>query len=154
MRSSLYSPTRPAINQSRAGLSVYPGFASVGALIGALALFAGMGICTNITPPQREESPESRRLFGAVWGGRSAASTFSPSVLPAERPTRPMRPRKSAQRPRRQPRSPVPRSSFLVSPVPPSGSPQINAQTRSELAKADNCATSRERTNGDLDPAE
>ena len=33
---------------------------------------------------------------------------------------------------------PVPRSSFLVSPVTPSGSPQINAQTRSEPAKADN----------------
>ena len=43
---------------------------------------------TNTTPPQREESPERRqcrfhiRLFGAVWGGRSAASTFSPSVSP------------------------------------------------------------------------
>ena len=48
---------------------MYPGFARVGALIGALALFAGMSICTNTTPPRKahsaarpapEESPERR----------------------------------------------------------------------------------------------
>ena len=99
---------------------------------------------TGITSPReiyfatRPAPEESRRLFGAVWGGRSAASTFSPSVLPAESITRPMCLRKSVQRLRRQPCFPVPRSSFLVSPVPPSGSPQINGQTRSEPAKADN----------------
>ena len=45
------------------------------------------------THPRREpneESPERPQcgfhfwLFGAVWGGRSVASTFRPSVLPAE----------------------------------------------------------------------
>ena len=29
-----------------------------------------------------EESPESQWLFGAVWGGRSAASTFQPQRIP------------------------------------------------------------------------
>ena len=62
---------------------MYPGFARVGALIGALALFAGMSICTNTTPPRKahsaarpapEESPESRRLFGAVWGAQPQRS--------------------------------------------------------------------------------
>ena len=49
---------------------MYPGFASVDAVIGVLALFAGMGICTNITPPQREESPE-RPLCGFLSASRT-----------------------------------------------------------------------------------
>ena len=72
-----------------------------------------------------EESPESRRLFGAVWGGRSAASTFSPSVFPAENTTKPICSRKNALTPRRRLRS-------------PSGSPPENAQARSEQTKSDN----------------
>ena len=68
----------------------------------------------------------------ALWRRFGARS---PSVLPAERITMPMRLRKSAQAPRRQPRSPSP-----ASPGNPSGSPQRNGQTRSKPAKADNRA--------------
>ena len=41
---------------------------------------------------------------------------------------------------------------FPASPRSPSGSPPENAQTRSEPAKSDNRTSTRERTNGDLDP--
>ena len=51
--------------------------------------------------------------------------------------------------------SAAPPTPFSRSPRPfvsPSGSPPENAQTRSEPAKSDNRTSTRERTNGDLDP--
>ena len=84
-------------------------------------------IRTSITPPQREESPESRRLFGAVWGAqpqRTPRGKHSKANAVTQKRTLP-----------RRLRSPRP---F----VSPSGSPPENAQARSEPTKPDNHATS------------
>ena len=65
-----------------------PGFCKRGYSDWSAGAFARICVRTNATPPQREESPERRpcrfhiRLFGAAWGGRCAASTFSPSYSP------------------------------------------------------------------------
>ena len=59
----------------------------------------------------------------------------SPSVLPAESMAKPIGLRKSALTPRRRLRNPA----FLRPLITPSGSPQRNAQARSELTKPDNC---------------
>ncbi len=68
----------------------------------------------------------------------------APNGLPAESTTKPMCSRKNA----------LCRAADSVPRVPrsPSGSPPENAQTRSEPAKSDNRTSTRERTNGDLDP--
>ena len=98
------------------------------------------------THPRREsneESPESRRLFGAVWGAQPQRSprgkTHKANAI-AQRRTKAAPPAPfSVLRPPRPPAT-------------PSGSPQRNGQTRSEPTKADNRRAPRERTNGDLDP--
>ena len=59
----------------------------------------------------------------------------SPSVLPAESMAKPIGLRKSALTPRRRLRNPA----FLRPLITPSGSPQRNAQARSELTKPVNC---------------
>ena len=80
-----------------------------------------------------EESPESRRLFGAGLGARSPQRTPRGKTCKANAVTQ--------KRTKAAPPAPV-----LPYPVPPrppatpSGSPQRNGQTRSEPAKADNRA--------------
>ena len=82
------------------------------------------------THPRREsneESPESRRLFGAVWGAqpqRTPRGKHSKANAVTQKRTLP-----------RRLRSPRP---F----VSPSGSPPENAQARSEPTKPDDHATS------------
>ena len=73
-----------------------------------------------------EESPESRRLFGAGLGARSPQRTPRGKHGKAKRLTQ----KRTYAAP------PSPFSAFLRS---PSGSPQRNAQARSELTKPDNC---------------
>ena len=85
-------------------------------------------IRTNPAPPQREESPESRRLFGAGLG--RAAPTYSRRKAFQGQYDR-------AKEYKRRAASPVSGT--------PSRSPQRNAQTRSEPTKADN-RTDRSRT--------
>ena len=121
---------------------MYPGFARVGALIEALALFAGMSICTSTTPPQREESPESRRLFGAVWGAQPQRTPggimTNHKSIAKEAPTRCG-------------------ASFRISELRSCSRRDRHKETRKPKVnppKADNRANTGERANGDLDPAE
>ena len=79
------------------------------------------------TPPRRdpnEESPESRRLFGAVWGAQ-------PQRTPRGKHD------KADMFTQRRAHA-APPSPFSASLRTPSGSPQRNAQARSEPSKFDN----------------
>ena len=132
----VYSPTCPSSRSAastywtRAGLSVYPGIAMRGC--GGpggevIAMLCKASVVPEHPSPREtysrresnEESPESRRLFGAVWG---AAAVRLPHFAPADSPrktpqshydhakTRPHRAADSVLRPPRPFR-------------PPSGSP-------------------------------
>ena len=79
-----------------------------------------------------EESPESRRLFGAVWG---AAAVRLPPFAPADSPQKTWQSRYAcAKALLRRAADSVPR--------PPSGSPPENTQSRSKPTKPDNHTTS------------
>ena len=87
------------------------------------------------THPHREsneESPESRRLFGAVWG---AAAVRLPPFAPA------FSPRKAFQSQCGYAKAHKSRAADSV-PRPPSGSPPENTQSRSKPTKPDNHTTS------------
>ena len=86
----------------------------------------------SLTRPAPEESPERPQcgfhfwLFGAVWGAqpqRTPRGKHFKANAPAQKRTKA-----------------TPPAPFPASPVTPSRSPQINAQTRSEPTKADNRA--------------
>ena len=101
---------------------------------------------TNITPPQREESPESRRLFGAGLGARSPQRTPRGKHGKANALT----PKRTL--PRRQLRSPFSVPRVLWQPRrdrhKETAKPEVNPQRQITAP------TSQELMNGDLDPAE
>ena len=87
---------------------------------------------THSRRESNEESPESRRLFGAVWG---AAAVRLPPFAPA------FSPRKAFQSQCGYAKAHKSRAADSV-PRPPSGSPPENTQSRSKPTKPDNHTTS------------
>ena len=69
----MYRPTLPSINWTRQGLSVYPSAAGRSHANSEIAVIARFGKAVLRREPN-EESPESRRLFGAVWGAQPQRS--------------------------------------------------------------------------------
>ena len=95
----LYSPTRPAINQSRTGLSVYPSVAGRECGGSRITVIAVLGK-KYFAPPQMKRVQRANGSLAQVWG-RAA-----PNVLPAESIAKPIGSRKSVLTPRRRLRSP------------------------------------------------
>ena len=92
-----------------------------------------------------EESPESQWLFGAGLGAAAVRLPHSaPNGLPAENMAKPICSRKTHLR--------HAATSSHVLHVSPSGSPQRNAQSRSEPTHPDSRTDARERATGDPDP--
>ena len=127
-----YSPIHPAISWSRSSLRY-----------------------TRVPPrvKRTHTANQMKRVQGdlspwrSLGRGRSAASTFCPSVLPAENITKPICPRKNAPTPRRRLRSPFPRPFVLRRDRhKETCKPEVNPP------RPITASPIRERANGDLDP--
>ena len=95
LRSSLYSPTRPSINWTRAGLSVYPGAAGRGRVGSRIAVIARFGkryfVANQKKRVQRGRSAASTfDSLAQVWGRPQCGFLISaPNGLPAESISKP-----------------------------------------------------------------
>ena len=99
-------------------------------------------IANQMKRVQGDKSP-----WRSLGRGRSAASAFFPSVLPAENITKPICSRKNAPTPRRRLRSPFPRPFVLRRDRhKETRKPEVNPPCPITASPI------RERANGDLDP--